>query len=144
MNYLQMLERSFSEAQLNECPPSTRFAFLADSFFDLTTYDDDVSDEFGRKAVEVCAAITNQQTFSYISDPANYRWFLLMVNMPFFADKLNWGGSIRGAWWDHGANQFKVQNCGLWDGENQFLDPSFSRDEWLLLMAAIEQFCASV
>lgn len=52
---------------------------------------------FARKAVEVCAAINDRQTFDYINDPNDYLWYLLMCNMPFFAERLECGISIRGA-----------------------------------------------
>lgn len=77
-----------------------RSEYLGDYIFDFTTYDGAMSDLFAKKAIEVCKAITDRTTFEYIKRIKDYQWYLTMVNMPFFQGKLNWGGSIRGAWWD--------------------------------------------
>lgn len=143
MNYLALLEHSFDvEQQVGECPPQSRLAYLSESIFDFTTYDGAMDELFGGKAVEVCAAITDGKTFDYIKDPENYKWFLLMCNMPFFADRLNWGGSIRGAWWDaHPHTEF--QSCGLWDGDEQIADPiRFTEEEWKAFIRDIMEFAA--
>lgn len=39
--------------------------------------------------------------FEYIKNKEQYLNYLTMVNMPFLTDKLDWGGSIRGAWFDN-------------------------------------------
>lgn len=74
--------------------------FLADDVFDFTTDDPCMSEFFAKKAVEVCKTITDRTTFDYIKDKEDYQWFLVMCNMPFFADKISYGVSIRGAWWE--------------------------------------------
>lgn len=112
--------------------------YLGDHIFDFTTYDSEVSELFASKAVEVCEAISNRSTFDYIKEPENYRWFLLMCNMPFFASKIEWGTSIRGAWWDHGI---KFRSLGLWEGEKQLTNETvFTGDEWSKFMLAVSQF----
>jgi hypothetical protein len=144
MSYLKTLEDSFAMTSAHECPPESRLAYLSENIFDFTTYDGAMSDLFGRKAVEVCAAITNGTTFDYIADQDNHRWFLLMVNMPFFAGRLDWGTSIRGAWWSaYPDKHFEFQSCGLWDGgEQQTGDLLFTEEEWKEFMRAVIEFAA--
>lgn len=95
-DYRRMLEDGYVQTGA----PATRLEYLSDHIFDFTTYDRAMAELFATKALEVCAAINDETTYKYIEDPERYRWYLLMVNMPFFAGRLEWGTSIRGAWWD--------------------------------------------
>lgn len=100
MNYLKLLVDSYEESRLMECPPESRTEFLAVYLFDFTTYDSGMDELLGEKAVEVFRVISERKTFEYIADQEQYRWYIIMCNMPFFAARLEWGSSIRGAWWD--------------------------------------------
>ncbi|MFH1625922.1 MAG: hypothetical protein ABID54_12320, partial [Pseudomonadota bacterium] len=72
-----------------------------------------------------------RQTFDYIESEEGNLWYLIMVNMPFFAEKLNWGTSIRGAWWDLWGNEkFTVNSCAIFQEYEQLLEISFSEKEW--------------
>jgi hypothetical protein len=138
MSYAAVLDESYEEAKTDWCPPSTRAGFLSQAVFDFTTYDSEMDDLFGRRAVEVCAAINDGRTFDYIADEENYRWFLLMVNMPFFADRLEWGTSIRGAWWAYEDQRLK--SCFLWKEGEQILDLVFGRPQWVEFIKATVEF----
>jgi hypothetical protein len=135
-----MLEHSYQQTMRNDQVQS-RMAYLASNIFGFTTYDDSAAELFARKALEVCAAITRGKTFDYIKDADNYCWYLVMVNMPFFAERLNWGSSIRGAWWDH--HLYQLDTCGLWRGEEQVIDPDLTRDEWMQFIEALIEFAGS-
>lgn len=133
-----MLEHSYAMTIYSE--PGSRLEFLSDFIFDFTTYDSKMSELFARKALEVCAAINARTTFDYIENPENYRWYLLMVNMPFFAGRLDWGTSIRGAWWDNGEQT--LESCGLWRGAEQVLSLKMQFAEWLQFIDALIAFAA--
>jgi hypothetical protein len=138
MNYQHLLEHSFAvERKSPFCPPKSRLEFLSEHIFDFSTYHSGMSTLFARKAVEVCAAITHRTTFDFIEDDDSHQWFLLMCNMPFFATRIDWGSSIRGAWW---STPGKLSSCGLWDEDKQLLDLPFSDDEWKDFMVAIIEF----
>lgn len=132
--YLAMLQHSYESAMAhNECPPHSRLAFLSEAVFDFTTYDGAMDEFLAQKAVEVCEAITERKTFEYIErSEEHYRWYIAMVNMPFFADRLSWGTSIRGAWWDTPVHQthHELHSCHLWQADQQILRLQFNRDEW--------------
>lgn len=115
-------------------PETTRLDWLGNFVFDFTTYDDDISELFGAKAVDFCKAVQDRTTFTYIEDPENYRWFLLMANMSFFADRLNWGTSVRGAFWD-----FEQRPVFLASHQLTFKDDV----EWKLFVAAIIEFAST-
>jgi hypothetical protein len=119
----------------------TRSGFLANAIFGFITYDDDIDTIFGRKAVEVCLAITEKRTFAYQEETDNYQWYLLMVNMPFFRDKLEWGTSIRGAWWNiHGDDTFTLTSDGLWVGREQQTTWTFHEKSWEAFIFAMAKF----
>ena len=137
MDYLSLLEHSYGMAvALDECPPESRLEFLGEQIFDFTTYDGAMSALFAGKAIEVCEAITNGTTFDFIKDPENYKWFLLMCNMPFFAGRLNWGTSIRGAWWE----AKRLESSGLYKGSEQVLSLDFTPEEWAEFTKALAAF----
>ena len=139
MNYLELLEHSYRTEILLACnAPESRLEYLAENIFGFTTYDTGMSELFATFAVEVCDAITERATFDYIEDPDKYRWYLLMCQMPFFASKLNWGTSIRGAWWDDAVT---IHSYGLWDGDDQMTQPThLAGEEWVEFIRAVSKF----
>lgn len=142
MDYKALLEHSYSmELEGFHCAPRSRYEYLSRSIFQFVTYDSAIDDLFACKAVEACEAITNRATFEYIKDQKNYEWFLLMLNMPFFADKIDWGSSIRGAWWGiYDSEPYKFESLGLWIGDDQAEELEFSSDQWVDFMRAVVEF----
>jgi hypothetical protein len=143
MNYLEMLKTSYSVAQsLQGCStPESRLEFLADDIFDFTTYDPEFAKKLARHAVDVCDAINTTTTFTFIENPENYSWFLIMCNMPFFARRIEWGTSIRGAWWNcFPESHFTLPTCALFDGDVHIEHPKFTAEEWPLFIAAVVEF----
>jgi hypothetical protein len=141
MNYRELLEHSFRREVEWGGRGASRLEYLADNIFEFTTYDGEISELFASMAVEVCAAISNRTAFDYIKDPDNYRWYLVMCNMPFFQGRLNWGTSIRGAWWDIEAST-GIRSCGLWEGDKQTTEITFNADEWKGFISAVVAFAA--
>ena len=141
MDYLELLKYSFTcNCAITE--DSTDHAgFLAEYIFGFITYDNQMDSLFGEKAVEVCAAINQKNTFDFIKGEENYRWYLLMVNMPFFSKKLSWGTSIRGAWWElYGDDVFEIDSFGLWQDDEQLLNLKLDKDQWSGFVEAMEAF----
>ena len=99
-NYKKQLDKLYLEEKDNECPPDNKFQFLGNSIFNFTTYDSGIDELFAKKMLEVIDCIYNKTTFDYQNDENNYINYLTMVNMPFMKGKLEWGTSIRGAWFD--------------------------------------------
>ena len=98
-NFIEILEKEYQEQkEYNECL-SSRLDFIGETIFNFTMYDGDASERFALKMIEVIESIINRTTFEYQKE--NYDNYLTMVNMPFLVDKLDWGGSIRGAWLDY-------------------------------------------
>jgi hypothetical protein len=139
-DYARMLTEGYEAIASTD--PIGRLEYLADYLFDFTTYESEYSELFAKKALEVCAAISDSKTFEYIKEPENRLWYLLMVNMPFFADKLEWGTSIRGAWWGEPPHKkIEFSSCGLWlDGEQLHETMEFSREQWREFITAVVAF----
>lgn len=93
---LEILNDSYERDELSD----SRLDYLGDTLFEFITYEDEYSELFATKALEVWDAISSKTTFDFIDDPENRKWFLLMCNMPFFAKRINWGSSVRAAFWD--------------------------------------------
>jgi hypothetical protein len=142
-DYRRMLEEGHAETDAFQGQGRTsRLEYLADNVFNFTTYESEYSELFARKALEVCTAISDGKTFEYIKEPENRLWYLLMVNMPFFADKLEWGTSICGAWWAEPPHKkIEFSSCGLFlDGEQLHETMEFTRDQWREFIAAVVAF----
>lgn len=138
LDYKAFLEHSYANEDYTGC--DSRLEYLALHIFGFTTYDSEMDQLFARKAVEVCAAITHRTTFDYIEDPTNYTWYLVMCNMPFFANRIEWGTSIRGAWWDSSQ---KIDSCGFYIDGKQVTDEQHMDDEdWERFMEAVIEFAA--
>jgi hypothetical protein len=98
-NYEALLENAYQEElRWNECL-GKRLEFIGSTIFDFTTYDRGMDERLALKMVEVIECIINRTNFVYQQN--NYENYIIMVNMPFLRDKLEWGGSIRGAWIDN-------------------------------------------
>ena len=79
--------------------PVSKYHWAATEIFPLTTYDDALDELFITKIVEVCKAILDRKTFEYISGYGeNYRAYILVCNMLNHYGWIEWGTSIRGAW----------------------------------------------
>lgn len=143
MDYLRWLECGYAESRKNLGDiVGSRLEYLSEMFFNFTTYDGDMAALFAAKALEVCKAITFGTTFEYIrASEENHRWFLIMCNMPFFQNKLSWGCSIRGAWWEY---EITFGSLGLWDGDEQISQELFfQKPDWEKFMLALFEFAST-
>jgi len=141
MDYLKLLEDSY-KMELYEHPKTERLEFLGEAIFGFTTYEQEYCSLMAKKAIEVCWAITDGFTFDYIKQEGGELWYLLMVNMPFFEDKLEWGTSIRCAWCDLHAKDsfFTIESCFLFDEEEQIIELKLGASEWIDFIRAMAEF----
>ena len=140
--YKELLECGYKKTiEFNSDNKLSRFEYLSNYIFNFTTYDSSISVKFAKMALEVCSAINNRTTFEYIESQKKYETFLLMCNMPFFLERIEWGTSIRGAWWQpkHGT-RFTLDGCGLWDKEKQITNLQLSKEEWENFISEILSF----
>ena len=142
MDYLKLLENSHKQQHEFDPHETSKLEYLSCYIFDFTTYDSGIDELFATKALEVCIAVSDRKTFDYQKDAENYRWYLVMCNMPFFENKLEWGTSIRGAWWNlHLDDEFELSSCGLYSGYEQILTPlKFKAEQWASFISAMSVF----
>jgi len=143
MNYLELLNYSFNYNNSLTGADHTKKSYLCDYIFQITTYDDEISELFTTKALEVCNAITNSKTLEYIFDKNNYCWYLILCNIPFFKKNIEWGTSIRGAFWNYNfGGKIEIESTGLFWDEEQILKPLIfnNDDEWKLFIKALNDF----
>lgn len=100
--FTKLIESNYKEQQEHGCcAVESKMAYAGVYLFDFTTYDEDADVLFAKNMIEVLKCILDKTTFEYQKDEKQYINYLTMVNMPFLTDKLEWGGSIRGAWFDN-------------------------------------------
>lgn len=111
-----------------------KLIFLSVNVFDFTTYDSGIDQEFSRSMLEVIWVILNKKTFEYIEDENRYRNYLIMVNMPFLKDKLEWGTSIRGAWFRYSSYQHqKDKKMHAYCGEIEYSYEELTEFMWAII-----------
>lgn len=108
--YRKEFDRLFAQAIEDDCvAPRSKLEYIGDHIFDFTTYDSAMDEYLAAKMIEVLESIHTRTTFDYHGkNEENYINYITMVNMPFLADKLSWGGSIRGAWFEGGNGEYKI------------------------------------
>ena len=84
MNFDKLLEDGFANIRDTLDADASRLEYLSDHIFDSH----DLRQREGRRVRRGPSrseeATSAGATFYYIADPVQYRWYLLMVNMPFF------------------------------------------------------------
>ena len=125
MDYLEMLEESYEEYKQWEHENfHTKLNFLADAIFGITTYENSIARSMAQEFLQVCEAISNNTTFDFISSGEGCNIYLRTINYPFFMDRIEWGSSIRGAWW--GNTTTKIKSCHLFKEGDQLMDETFN------------------
>lgn len=143
MDYPKLLNDSLSFAIQFTDDEYTKFDLMAD-VFGFTTYDSDMDELMVNKALEVCVCISNGTVGQYIKDEANHQWYVVMVNMPFISGLLDWGTSIRGAWWDHGAQFDLSGQCWAYMDESYLEVIPLDRKQWISFIQAANDFISTV
>lgn len=139
--YIEVLERSYETMNSFSGVELSRLEYLSEYIFDFTTYEDEMAELFAEKMIQVCKAISEKTTWEYIATNEGRMWYLLMVNMPFMSDRIEWGTSIRGAWWIHGEQI--LDSSGLIGADDkQQCEWKFSPKEWDEFIKALIAFSA--
>jgi hypothetical protein len=112
MKYFKnILDENFEKQSEMGLEFDSKLEYLGNIIFDFITYDGDMDVVFAEKMIPVLSCIVNKKTFEYQAESNdNYLNYLMMVNLPFLIDKLEWGTSIRGAWFDS-SKEYEI-DCG--------------------------------
>jgi hypothetical protein len=117
----KIFEFSYAEEIQNTCN-ETKYEWAANLVFNLTTYDGSLDELFVKKIIEICKVILDGKNYEYIRDENNYKDFILVCQLLHNFDWINWGTSIRGAWFERGSRaRYLLENYSA----SQYID-----DEW--------------
>lgn len=84
---------------------SNVYEWAARYIFDLTTYDGGLDEFFVKIIVNVCEAILDHKTFELIEQSTeDYIDYILVCQLLNHKKWIEWGTSIRGAWFDYGKD----------------------------------------
>lgn len=106
--------------------------FVVENFFEIPTYDDNISEEIGNILFSICDAITAGKTYEFNAE--NGLHYCLTLSTPVLRKVITWGSSIRGAWWD----TVKLTQPCLWKGDNQLDEIILSPEEWVELLSQLK------
>ena len=139
--FAKLLCYSYTQVKASDSSIASRLNYLGDYIFKFTTYDSEMGEFFAVVALEVAAAITDNATAAFIDNSdMHHKWYLVMVNMPFFSGRLEWGCSIRGAWWCYFDGEYTLETLGLYEDGEQ-LDPlELTRSEWIEFIKGMLSF----
>lgn len=138
MDWKSVLEESY-EKYINDNRNETKLSFLGDVVFNLTTYSNTQSERLARDMLKVVEAITRGKTFEFIEDEENYNLYITCVNLAWFSGRLDWGTSIRGAWWAT-YDMPPICTCELYYNGSQLVDPEIVEQEWEGFINSVIEF----
>lgn len=76
----------------------SKYTWAAHNIFNLTTYDDWLDEVFVKDIIEVCKVILEDRNYEYIKNEQHYIKYILVCQMFENFRWIEWGTSIRGAW----------------------------------------------
>ena len=135
MTVLENYKASY-DAQRSNC--ESKYEWAANYIFDLTTYDGDIDEYFVQTIIEVCEVILEKRNFEYIQFRTNYIKYIVVCQLLDKFGWIDWGTSIRGAWFDEIGYQNKDQRYILdlgWGNEDVV---DFSLENLRILIDFIE------
>lgn len=152
-SFLDLLEHSYAHNQESYSKGdaqryNSRLDFVGGGLLEFTTYCPEICEEMTRRALPVIRRINNADNppSNWVDDFEQHTWHIVMCNLPFFANRINWGTSIRFPWWDLDRYSDKpVTYCvaELYIGKKQLCcNLIFTKEEWKEYMQAVLDFCA--
>lgn len=136
MDALQILKRDWDEYRNFRPFEVTKYEWLSENIFDLTTYDNSLNERFGKKIFDVCKTILDGATFEYIQkSEQHYVDYILVCQLLEKFRWIEWGSSIRGAWFEEQDESRYI--FAYWDGEYKELQ--FTEENIRLLIEFVEE-----
>lgn len=100
MTALEIYKAQYEEENSWHDNKWSKHEWVAHRVFDLVTYDASLDERFVNDILEVCKVILDGQTYEYINDEKNYVKYILVCQLLEKAHWIEWGTSIRGAWFN--------------------------------------------
>lgn len=100
-----------------------KYEFLSDEIFVLAPYDDSISEKWGKAIYEVMKAIYECKNYDYINiDQAHYETYLIVANLFEERELIEWGTSIRTAWFQTDAIEQDIKVLLDWMEEGKCIN----------------------
>lgn len=107
MTALEIYKAQFEEERTWwRSEPVSKYEWAAHRVFDLVTYDSSLDEMFVKDIIEVCKEILEERTYEYIRDQDNYIKYILVCQILDKFHWIEWGTSIRGAWFEVDIRHF--------------------------------------
>ena len=111
----------------------TKLEYCGRFIFGFTTYDCVKDEEFAHVMLDTIEAILYCENSCFIDkSEENYRNYLLMVNMPFLKNKIEWGVSIRHCWIEDNKEEIELSEGQIIIvKKNEIKDFLFALLDWI-------------
>lgn len=77
----------------------TKEQYVCDEVFQITTYDDFISEEIGKDIIKIIKIISEKKNHEYIDKGiSEYKEFIFIASMLSDYELVDWGTSIRSCW----------------------------------------------
>lgn len=146
MNTLEIYKAHYEEECTRRYKGYSKYSWASDLIFDLTTYDGSLDEKFVKSIIEVCKVIIENGTYEYIKDERNYVKYILVCQLLDKFRWLDWGTSIRGAWFEKDTDSKEILEEYKWwtieDGNwiTHIIDAvPFSIDNLMALIEFLEE-----
>jgi hypothetical protein len=132
-------ERYNKELGFSYADHPSKLEFICEVILDFWPYDSDFAEGYATKAIEVIDSINKNKTYEYLNKKdENYQWYLIVCNSIYLHDKITWGSSIRGAFWD---TPIKINSTDWWCEEVGGIDfDNLTIDEAISFFKALVEF----
>ena len=119
----------------------SKYEWASSEIFNLTTYDGSIDEMLVKHIIEICKVIMNRNNFEYIRNEANYITYILVCQLLDRFHWINWGTSIRGAWFETGidAQQTPIIDTNLSVDKHGCDKVSFTYDNLKALIEFMEE-----
>lgn len=100
MTAIDIYRAQYAEESTRYYDRYNKYHWAARKIFNLTTYDEGLDELFVKDILEVCKVILEMRNHEYIKDEKNYIKYILVCQLLERFRWINWGTSIRGAWFE--------------------------------------------
>lgn len=147
MNAIDIYKAHYEEERSRRDDEYTKYEWAACYIFDLYTYDTALDEKFVKSIIEVSKAIIDMETYNYIENRDNYLKHILVCQLLYHFNWINWGTSIRGPWFESDSRKDILEESswsllnektGEWDRYKLDAVP-FSRDNLKELIKFMEE-----
>lgn len=141
-----LLKMQIAQISVLSEPADGRNAYeIVAAVLGIVTYDGGMDEILVKKMMPTLLTIGDKQSGGQF-DGNDYAWFCIAINMPFLHRRLNWGTSIRGAWYTLTNHPFDPHHGVIGRGSSGFdiidADVLGAGDEesFVNLIRAMDQF----